>query len=70
METTLCAFGCGRAAICILKNGKQVCAASANQCPVMRQRNSAALRGNNPFADRPLACVQQHYGRNLVALYQ
>jgi hypothetical protein len=51
--SSLCAFGCGRPAIKQLKNGKLICAASANQCPVMRQRNSDGLRGRNPFESRP-----------------
>jgi hypothetical protein len=50
---TLCGFGCGRVAVTRLKSGTWICAASANQCPVMRERNSAGLRGKNPFANRP-----------------
>jgi hypothetical protein len=53
VDNLLCGFGCGRPAINVLKSGKPVCAGSVNQCPVMRERNSAGLRGKNPFHDRP-----------------
>src|SRR6266446_2014933 len=53
LSEVLCGFGCGRAAVALLKSGKAVCAISANQCPVMRQRNRAGKAGKNPFADRP-----------------
>src|SRR2546428_11708748 len=48
-----CAFGCGRAAVKRLKNGREICAEFAAQCPGLRRKNSEALRGRNPFANRP-----------------
>ena len=52
MSDTVCGFGCGRAAIKQLNNGRFVCAESVAQCPAMRAKNGAPKRGKNPFATR------------------
>jgi hypothetical protein len=52
MDGPTCASGCGRPAVATLKNGKPICAASPNSCPVMRQRNGANKRGRDPWAGR------------------
>jgi hypothetical protein len=53
VDGALCAFGCGRVAIKRCNNGKVVCAEFIAQCPAVREKNSEALRGRNPFLDRP-----------------
>jgi hypothetical protein len=49
----VCDFGCDRAAIKQLNNGRFVCAEFVAQCTAMRAKNSAANCGRNPFANRP-----------------
>jgi hypothetical protein len=53
VPNVLCDFGCGRAAIRQLKNGRFLCAEFSAQCPALRAKNSAANKGKNPFANRP-----------------
>ena len=36
----LCYYGCGQEALYTLKNGRQICSASANQCPSNKKKNS------------------------------
>ncbi len=52
MSEVLCGFGCGRAAIRQLKNGRFLCAEFVAQCPAMREKNAAVKRGTNPWAGR------------------
>jgi hypothetical protein len=51
--SALCIYGCNRPAVKELKNGRLVCAASPNQCPVLRAKNKEANKGRIPFAGRP-----------------
>ena len=53
VDGALCAFGCGRVGIKMLKSGNPSCAEWPSQCPVMRGRNSLGSRGKNPFSNRP-----------------
>jgi hypothetical protein len=52
MPDAVCDFGCGRAAVKQLKNGRFGCAEFVAQCPAMRAKNRAVKRGKNPFANR------------------
>jgi hypothetical protein len=48
----LCGFGCGRAAMKQLKNGRFLCAEFVAQCPAMREKNAHAKQGRDPFEGR------------------
>ncbi|HYY87360.1 MAG TPA: hypothetical protein VFA49_01095 [Chloroflexota bacterium] len=74
MTELLCALGCGRPAVRVLKNGRSICAPSAAQCPAVRQRNNADSRGKNPWAGRPhprgmAGKAAWNKGRSLEDLY-
>src|SRR3982074_455688 len=52
VSEVLCGFGCGRAAMKQLKNGRFLCAEFVAQCPAMRLKNGLPKRGRAPFAGR------------------
>jgi hypothetical protein len=52
VSEVLCGFGCGRAAIRQLKNGRFVCAEFVAQCPAMREKNALGNCGKNRWKGR------------------
>lgn len=53
MDLGMCKHGCGNPATFVSKTGRRTCQKSAQSCPAIKAKNSAAHKDGSPWSRRP-----------------